>query len=202
MDSTKFKAAIFLALALTSCQQLPDSPSHAWGDEIARKSAELQPEILRAERKYGEEKRRESWSTKLAEASSVGMSATTDGGAVPTFSVDLLKLTRADETTEEAEARLYQLRRQHEIKVKAGKRALAASKSELRALEMQRQALSIELRAQQALHEKGDAREMDVASVKAKLAQCEAQIVTARNGRAAKLDALESLTLLERNVLE
>ncbi|MFD2160270.1 TolC family protein [Rubritalea tangerina] len=187
---------------MTGCQSLPPVPSYQWSDETARASANLQPEILRAERKFSEEKRRENWSTKLAEASRVGVTATSDGGAVPVFSVDLLKLTRADETTEEAAARLNQLKRQHEIAVRAGKRELRTSNAQLRALELEKKALELELKAQQALYAKGDVRESEVASVQAKLARAESALVNAQNARAAKVDALESLTLLERGKLE
>ncbi|MFC4995982.1 hypothetical protein [Rubritalea tangerina] len=45
-------------------------------------------------------------------------------------------------------------------------------------------------------------RESEVASVLAKLARAESALVNAQNARAAKVDALESLTLLERGKLE
>ncbi|MFC4995980.1 hypothetical protein [Rubritalea tangerina] len=66
---------------MTGCQSLHPRSSYQWSDETARASANLQPEFLRAERKFSEEKGGKNWSTKLAEASRVGVTATSDGGS-------------------------------------------------------------------------------------------------------------------------
>ena len=206
MDPSLIKASLVLAFSFSSCQKLPQIAPYEWGDDpaakIAEQSSDLQPDLLRAERKLAEEMRRESWTTKLAEASRIGVTATSDGGAVPVFSVDLLKLTRADETTEEAAARLNQLRRQHLIAVRARQRDLAACNSETIALRAQCVALRAELKSAQALHEKGDVRKADVLSIKAQLAAADSKRVKGETDRASKLDALESLTLLDRRNLE
>jgi hypothetical protein len=206
MDSPRIKAALVLVLSLSSCQKLPTIEPYEWGDDsaskIAQDSSGLQPDLLRAERKLAEEMRRENWTTRLAESSRVGVTATSDGGASPVFSVDLLKLMRADETTEEAAARLYQLRRQHLIAVRAHKRELVSSDAETRALRAQVAALEAERVASSALLERGDVAEPAHLAVEAKLAAAESKLVQAQAAQAAKLDALESLTLLERNDLE
>lgn len=202
MDTQSIKAALVLAFTLSSCQNLPPVQAHSWKHSLAAKSAQLQPQLLHAERQLAEQLRSEKLGNRLAEAASVGVAATSDGGAAPTLSINVLKLLRSDQSSREAQAQLHKLRRQHDIAVSRAARESEAAQRYNRWLRPKGRALRAAERSQAALYEQGDITEAELLAARAELRAHDFEIEKAELAAARKLDELESLTLLERDKLK